>query len=190
VILFDAAYGSLIRAACRIRFRNSARARLCELNSAAFSKDGGFTGTAVRSRSSEPCGWIVRRAKINHVHVLLRRIGNETIRRFAWQINELRVSARFVRLARVTGHDIRVHVNGINRVTDGDFIFPPRIVEDRTAITLRAVADKISSSAISIPRSRKSFLAMAHAAIRSPAPAVAFERLARGHSSTALCIAR
>ena len=71
-------------------------------------------------------GRIVRRAKINHVHVPLRRFGNETVAGFARQINQLGISARLVGLAGVAGHHVRVHINRINRVADGDFVFVRR----------------------------------------------------------------
>ena len=104
------------------------------------------------------------------------------LRRFARQINELRVSARFVGLAGVAGHHVRVHVNRINRVADGDFVFVAEDVEDVARVAFRAVADKnlvVGHVAAAVAEiilgdgGAQPFVALFRA--------VAFERFAHGH---------
>src|SRR5438093_12001440 len=74
--------------------------------------------------------------------MLLWRLGNETVRGFAWKINELRVSTGFIGIARMTGHGVRVHIDGIDWIADGDFVFRAKDVENVAAIAFRTIADK------------------------------------------------
>ena len=42
----------------------------------------------------------------------------------------------------MAGHDVRVHIDGIHRVADGDFVFGAENIEDVAAIAFGAVADE------------------------------------------------
>src|SRR5262249_2412540 len=83
-------------------------------------------------------GRIVGRAEVNYIHVLLWRRGDETVAGFARQVNQLGEGPGFVGFAGVAGHDVCVHVNGINRIADGDFVFVAEDVEDVAGIALGA----------------------------------------------------
>jgi len=87
-------------------------------------------------------GRIVRRTQINHIHMPFGRLGDESVARFARQINQLRVSTGLIRFTGVTGHDVGVHINRINRVADGDFVFMAEDIEDIAGVAFGAVADK------------------------------------------------
>ena len=70
------------------------------------------------------------------------RLGNEIIFRSAWQINDPVVTAVFTRGAGVTGHDVRIHVNRINRIGDRDFVFVAENIKNISSIAFRSVGDK------------------------------------------------
>lgn len=74
--------------------------------------------------------------------MLLRRVGNEAVAGAAGEVNDFRVGTGLVRLAGVAGHDVRIDIDRIDRVGDGDFVFVAEHVEDVPAIALRAVADE------------------------------------------------
>ena len=87
-------------------------------------------------------GGIVREAEVDDVHLFLRDVGDEAVGSVAREINKPLVGADFVRGASVPGHDVRVHVNGIDGVHDGDEIVVAEDVEDAAAVALRSVGDK------------------------------------------------
>ena len=93
---------------------------------------------ARRGRSSR----VVRRAEVNDVRLHARRLGNETVCRRAREVNHAFIRAGFVGGTGVAGHDVRIDVNGIDRVADGEFVLVSEDVEDVAAITLRSVADE------------------------------------------------
>ena len=87
-------------------------------------------------------GWIVRITKVNEVHFVLRNFRHEIVGRGARQINQLLVRPRFVRRARVAGHDVGIHIDRIDRVLQGDFVLVAENVENVCAIAFRAVGHK------------------------------------------------
>ena len=87
-------------------------------------------------------GRVVRKAEIDHVHLFRRRLGDEAVLRGALQIDEPRIRAALVALAGVAGHDVRIDIDGIDRVGDRDAVLVAEDVEDVAAIALRAVADE------------------------------------------------
>ena len=82
----------------------------------------------------------------------------------------------------MAGHDVCVHVNGINRVADGDFVFVTKDIEDVARVAFCAVADKdlvVGHVAIAVAEiifgngGAQPFISLLRA--------IAFERLAHSH---------
>ena len=93
--------------------------------------------------------WIIRRAKVNHIgrgyalsSKLARNIGKETVGFGAGEIGDSLISAARQRRAGVADHDIRVDIDGIDRVGHGDAISRAEDFKNRSAITFRAVGKK------------------------------------------------
>ena len=74
--------------------------------------------------------------------MLLGRGGDESVGRLAREIHQPPVSPRLVRLPGVAGHHVGVHIDGVNGVADGDFVFVAENIKDVAAIALGAVTDK------------------------------------------------
>ena len=107
-------------------------------------------------------GRVVRKAEVNDVHLLCGRLGDEAVLRGALQIDEAGVRAALIRLAGVAGHDVRIDIDGIDRVGDGDaIVVSPRMSRMLPLSHFEPSQTKISSSATSRPFARKSFSAMA-----------------------------
>ena len=98
-------------------------------------------GLELRPRGRR-AGRIIGRTQINDVNVAFGRFGHEPVAGTAGKINQFRVRARFVGRACMAGHDVRVHIDRIHRIADGDFVFAAQDVEDVAGVALRSIADK------------------------------------------------
>src|ERR1700736_2297129 len=67
-------------------------------------------------------GRIVGKTKINKIDMFLWRLGNEIVLSRAWQINDAFIAAIFSRRAGVARHHIGVDIDGINRISNRDFV--------------------------------------------------------------------
>src|ERR1700730_6510919 len=76
--------------------------------------------------------WIVRKAKINQIDVLLWWIGHEIIFGRAGQIDDSFVAPVLPAVAGVTSHHVRVDVNRIHRIGNGHLVLIPENVENVT----------------------------------------------------------
>jgi hypothetical protein len=85
---------------------------------------------------------IVGITKINQIDLFLRKSRNKAIRFVTRQIDQTGISAGSISLAGVTGHNIRININRVNRVHNGNPVLRPENIEDVAAITLGAVRDK------------------------------------------------
>ena len=84
-------------------------------------------------------GWIVGETEVDHIDVLLRRIGHEIIFDGARQIGDSFVATVVPHLSGMTSHDIGIDVNWINRIGDRDFVLMSKNIQDVTAIAFRSV---------------------------------------------------
>ena len=83
--------------------------------------------------------WIVWETEVYHIDVLLRRIGHEMIFDRARQISDPFVAAIAPHASGMTGHDIGIDVNRVNRIGDRDFVLMSKDIQDVTAIAFRSV---------------------------------------------------
>lgn len=139
--------GALARAGDFVNGMGNGRVRDVGLVGGIEEDDGlvregvGHPRLELRARGDGTRG-VVRRAKINDVRVLFRRLGDEAVGRRAGQIDQAGVGAVRVGVAGVAGHDVGIDIDRIDGVADGDFVLVPENVEDVAAIAFGAVADE------------------------------------------------
>src|SRR5690606_38830454 len=127
-------------------------------------------------------GRVVGEAEVDEVGRLRRKLGNEPVLGRRGQVGQPLVPPVGGGPAGVAGHDVRVHVNGIDRVGDGDGVAFAQDVQDVAAVSLAAVGDEhfvggdvAAARRVVVPTDR-----VAQPVIPL-AGAVAVEALARGH---------
>jgi hypothetical protein len=85
---------------------------------------------------------IVGEAEINDVDFHEGDLRNKAVLGIALKVDDSIVGAILVGITRVTRHDIRVDINGIDGVHDGDAVVVTKNIEDGTAVALGTVRDK------------------------------------------------
>ena len=85
---------------------------------------------------------VVRAAEVDHVDLFLRQVRCEVVLRRAGQIDDAFEVAVVLQRSRAAGHDVRVEVDRVNRVRDGDLVGRAEDLLDVAAVALRAVADE------------------------------------------------
>ena len=87
-------------------------------------------------------GRVVWVAEIDEVHRLTRDLRDETVFRGALHIVQARVGTGFIGIARIASHDVGVHIDRVNGVSDGDFVAVSEDVQDVACIALAAIRDE------------------------------------------------
>ena len=85
---------------------------------------------------------IIRIAQIDEIDVRRRKCRHEIVLGRHRKINQPRKPARLVGLPGPPGHHVRIDVNRINGIGDGDNVLGPEDVEDIPRVALRAVGDE------------------------------------------------
>ena len=73
---------------------------------------------------------------------LIRNFRHEAVLWSARQIEKAAVDAAILGWSGVAGHDVRVDIDRIDRVWDGDFVLVAEYIENIPAIAFRSVRDK------------------------------------------------
>ena len=78
--------------------------------------------------------WIVWKAKIDEIDVLLQWLGHEVVLRVAGQIVNPVVATVLSRRAGVARHHVCIHVHPVDWIGHRDLVLPAENIEDVTAI--------------------------------------------------------
>ncbi len=85
---------------------------------------------------------VVRKAQINHIDGPIRRLGDEIILRRGRHIDDPRVLARVIARPGASRHDVRIDINGIDRVGHGHHVLDAENLLHVARVGLGPVADK------------------------------------------------
>ena len=105
-----------------------------------IKEDDGVIGSGIIDPSLElgfaghsSCG-VVGEAQIDQVNFLARRIGGEVIVGADGNVDESLIFATIVGRPRVTGHDVGVDIDGVNRIGYGDRIIAAKNIKNISGI--------------------------------------------------------
>ena len=86
--------------------------------------------------------WVIRIAQIDEIDVRRRKCRHEVVFGGDREINQPRKPARLVCLPGPPGHHVRIDVDRIDGISDGDNVLGPEDIEDIPGVALRAVGDE------------------------------------------------
>ena len=92
-------------------------------------------------RCDGSCG-VVGKAQVDEVHRFAGDLGREAVVGTDGQISETGIATFVTGIAGATGHHIAVHINGVNRVCDGDLVPGPENVQDVAAVAFGAIGNE------------------------------------------------
>ena len=87
-------------------------------------------------------GRIVREAEIDDIDLLCRNLRHKSILRRAFQIGDSLVGTILASLTRMSRHDIRIDIDGIDRIHDGDPVVRAQDIKNIAPVALGAVGNE------------------------------------------------